>query len=63
MNAAVRRVQQKQNKPWTISDVTIALKALKSGKSRVQHDFPNELFKPDVAGDDLVKAIKNLPIE
>ena len=45
---------------WSLEDVTHVLKTLKTGKSKGPYDIPNELLKPDVAGDDLILAIKKL---
>ena len=42
---------------WTISDVTTVLTQLKAGKSKDAYDLPNEIFKPSVAGKDLILAI------
>ena len=56
----LKECSQNKTEQWTISDVTIVLKALKPGKSKDPHDFPNELFMPDVAGDDLINAITKL---
>ena len=45
---------------WTVTDVKDVLKQLKSGKSKDPYDLPNELFQPNVAGDDLILAITKL---
>ena len=45
---------------WSVNDVTSALKCLKRGKSKDPYDLPNELFKPDVAGTNLILAITKL---
>ena len=45
---------------WTMSDVTYVLKHLKIGKSKDAYDFPNEIFRPDIAGDDLICAITKI---
>ena len=52
--------RQNKSPPWSIEDVTFVLKNLKEGKSKDPYDIPNELFKPDVAGDDLILAITKL---
>ena len=36
------------------------LKQLKPGKSKDPYDFPNEIFRPDVAGEDLILALTKL---
>ena len=46
--------------PWSIDDVTNVLKGLKTGKSKDPYDIPNELFKPEVAGSNLILAITKL---
>ena len=46
--------------PWTVEDVTFVLKQLKKGKSKDPYNLPNELFRPNVAGDDLILAITKL---
>jgi hypothetical protein len=45
---------------WSVEDVTDALKCLKTGKSKDPYDIPNELFKPNVAGTNLILAITKL---
>ena len=42
---------------WTMSDLNTVLKQLKNNKSRDPLGFPNELFKTEMAGDDLKCAI------
>ena len=46
--------------PWTVEDVTFVLKQLKKGKSKDPYNLPNELFQPNVAGDDFILAITKL---
>ena len=57
-----RLLQASRNKTieWSLEDVTSVLKTLKTGKSKDPYDIPNELLKPDVAGDDLILAITKL---
>ena len=45
---------------WTIKDVTCALKSLKTGKSKDPYEMPNELFRPQVAGTDLILVMTKL---
>ena len=45
---------------WTLTDVKCVLSSLKTGKSKDAHDFPHEIFKPEVAGDDLIIAATKL---
>ena len=40
--------------PWSVEDVKNVLKQLKPGKSKDPYDFPNEIFRPDVAWEDLI---------
>ena len=49
----------KKNKtpPWKLKDLEIVLKNLKKQKSRDPHGLANDIFRPDVAGDDLKQAI------
>ena len=51
---------QNKTKEWSISDVTSVLKNLKIGKSKDAYDLPNEIFKPGVAGQDLILAVTKL---
>ena len=46
-----------KTEPWTTEDVKCVLRYLKRNKSRDPQGFANEVFKPDVAGNDLVLAI------
>ena len=52
----------KKNKtePWTMDDLKNALKDLGKDKARDAHDQANELFKEEVAGDDLMLAVLKL---
>ena len=45
---------------WTVMDVKNAIKNLKNGKSKDPYEYPNELFKEGVAGDDLILATTKL---
>jgi hypothetical protein len=40
--------------------VTNVLKSLKTGKSKDPYELPNELFRPNTAGDDLILAVTKL---
>ena len=46
--------------PWSMKDLELVLKNLKKEKSRDPHGLANELFGPDVAGDDLKLAVLKL---
>ena len=52
--------RKKKTPPWTIEDLDHVLKNLKRNKSRDPMGYANELFHPNVAGDDLKKAIISL---
>ena len=43
--------------PWTMDNLDAVLKYLKRNKSRDPFGYANEIFRPEVAGDDLKKAI------
>ena len=57
-----RLKKSKENKtpPWTIEDVTFAIKYLKKKVSKDPYDMPNELVMIESAGDDLILAITKL---
>ena len=46
--------------PWEMKHLEKVLKYLKKNKSRDPHGFCNELFRPEVAGDDLKLALLKL---
>ena len=45
---------------WSVDDIKNVLKKLKTGKAKDPYDFPNEIFRPNVAGEDLILAITKL---
>ena len=49
----------KENKtdPWSMDDIDAVLKGLKNNKSRDQSELANDIFKPNVAGEDLKHAL------
>ena len=49
----------KNNKtpPWTMGELNVVLKNLKKQKSRDPYGLANDIFRPEVAGNDLKKAI------
>ena len=51
---------QNKTPDWTMTDLEKVLKYLKLNKSRDPYGFANEVFKPDVAGDDLKLAVLHL---
>ena len=56
----LNKAQQNKSPPWSEEDVKYVLKNLKTGKCKDPYEISNELFKPDVAGDDLVLAVTKL---
>ena len=56
----LEQASQQKSLPWTEDDVKSVLKSLKTGKSKDPYEMPNELFKPEVAGTDLVLAVTKL---
>ena len=54
------KASKNKSPQWTVADVTIVLKSLKTGKAKDPFEIPNKIFKPDVAGTDLIIAITNL---
>ena len=46
--------------PWTREDLEAATKNLKNNQSRDPNDMINELFKPNIAGNDLKVALVEL---
>ena len=51
---------QNRTDDWTMEELTVVLKGLKTNKSRDALGYLNELFKPEVIGDDLKLAILTL---
>ena len=60
--AELRMKECKQNKTpdWTLEELEVVLKGLKNNKSRDALGYINEIFKPDVCGDDLKLAVLKL---
>ena len=56
----LKLTKTKKTDPWSIEDLKFALKQLANDKSRDPEGFPNELFKEEVAGDDLLVAVLKL---
>ena len=50
----------RKSEPWTRSQLLTVLKSLKIGKSCDALGFSNELFKPQVIGDDLFESLLNI---
>ena len=59
-NSRLEYTKTVKTPPWSTSDICKALKALKSRKSRDPTNLANEIFHPEVAGDDLIDAIKKV---
>jgi exonuclease III len=53
----LKEAANNKSPPWTTKDVKNAIKDLNKGTSKDPHGHPNELFKSDVAGEDLVTAV------
>ena len=53
----LQEAQEIKTPDWTVSDLDMVLKQLKTNKSIDPLGFPNELFKPVNAGDNLKYAI------
>ena len=58
--ARLKKAKETKSPPWSVDDVKCVLKHLKIGKSKDPYDIPNELFRLDNAGDDLILAITKL---
>ena len=56
----LKKASKNTSLPWTEEDVKNVLKSLKTGKAKDPYNMPNELFKPEVAGTDLILAITKL---
>ena len=59
-DARLKITEIKKTDPWTMEDLDEAIKSLDNDKSRDALDLANELFKKDVAGDDLKVATLKL---
>ena len=46
--------------PWTMKDLEVVLKNLKKQKARDPYDLANDIFRSEVAGDDLKEAILSM---
>ena len=56
----MKLASQNTTEPWSIEDLDIVLKGLKTNKSRDPLGYLNELFKPGVIGDDLKLGLLKL---
>ena len=59
-NKRLMQTTNNKTRDWTEEELDIVLKGLKTKKSRDPLGFSNELFKPEVIGVDLKKAILNM---
>ena len=50
-------VQETPKQPWTMKQLLKVIKSLKKGKSRDPLNLVNKIFRPEVAGTDLVLAL------
>ena len=49
-----------KTEPWSQEDVIIVMRHLKNKKSRDPYGYANEIFKQEVAGQDMIKAVTML---
>ena len=56
-NMRLEIAKNNKTKPWELDDLNTVLKYLKKNKSRDPFGYANEIFRPEVAGDDLKKAL------
>ena len=56
-NLRMKITRENKTPEWTMEDLELVLKKLKRKKSRDAMGYANELFRPEVAGDDLKAAI------
>ena len=56
----MKLVQSNKSDPWEMDDLLTVLKKLGKDKARDADGFCNELFKEEVAGNDLLKAVLKL---
>ena len=55
--ARIKIAQENKTKDWTLDELEVVLEHLKRDASRDPLGYANELFKPEVAGNDLKKSI------
>ena len=56
----LKLAQQKKTPPWTMKNLELVLDNLKKQKSRDPYGLANDLFRPEVAGNDLKLAVLKL---
>ena len=53
----IAKAKSRVTEPWTKDQLLKVLKSLKKGKARDPWHLCNEIFRPEVAGDDLIEAL------
>ena len=53
----IKEASTKRTDPWTHKQLIDVLKNMKKGKARDPHGFVNDIFKPEVAGDNLIDGL------
>ena len=56
-NERVKISSKNKSNPWTVEELEEVLKYLKKGKARDPNDHANEIYKMEIAGDDVKNAI------
>ena len=56
-NKRIELVRHIKSAPWTFQELEAVLKTLKKGKCRDPQCLVNEIFRPGVAGEDLIKSM------
>ena len=56
-NKILSKVKENKSKPWTKDKLITVLKHLKKGKARDPHGLINDIFKPDIAGSNLIDGL------
>ena len=49
--------KKRKSPPWSKHDLCVVLKSLKKNACRDPHGWINEIFNPDICGDDVVNAL------
>ena len=53
-------IENKESCEWTITDLDKVVKKLKNNRARDPHDLINEVFKPQIMGQDMKLALLHL---
>ena len=56
----LKRIESKETCDWTITDLDKVVKKLKNNRARDPHDLVNEVFKPQIMGQDMKLALLHL---